>query len=167
MISHALYGKLTNFSMKQSQHCETSAQEYLSIARRRLLLIRTIAKFEGHFPFPLWESEREYLADLLKVKRLAWGEKTIQDPSSCRQRAKIPSKFSQRSPTNKYRVRDDLGSGVVKRRGHRKEAPEEDATETEDEKTEKAIKWLKAEWNSSVMTILRQRDSDTQWDDYL
>ena len=44
-------------------------QQYFMKAQRYLVLIQTIAKFEKHFKYLLWENEIEYLANLLKVER--------------------------------------------------------------------------------------------------
>lgn len=159
------------FSTWQSQHRKSFAQQYLSIARRHLFLVQTITKFQDHFQYPLWESEKEYIADLLKVERLAGDKNAIQDTSSYRQRAQNQSGPPPHPLGNRKHVCDELRSEVRKEDQEdagcgKKVAKESDseAEDIEDQETEKAIEWLGAEWRS-IVQILRQRDSNIDWDD--
>lgn len=71
------------------------------------------------------------------------------------------------------RVRDDLIPDVAREdeggtTGHRMEAAEETSDSELDEdggpETDKAIRWLKAEWKPLVR-FLRERDSDMVWEE--
>lgn len=146
---------------KHGQRSKPSAQQELSLARRRLFYARTITRFESQFQYPLWESEKEYLAQLLhlKVERPVRNEDAIRDASSFPQRAQGSAKVAQHDPRSERGVRDNLKSDNLKSdaarkmegdtTGHRREAAEEiddsEVDDIEDRETEKALQWLGAE----------------------
>ncbi len=157
---------------KQNQQRRLCAKRHLSLARRRLFLTRTIARFETHFQDTLWESEIEYLADLLEVERPARNNDPVQDASSCGLGAqdsvvraqghpRIPK--AQNDPKSKAAEKDD-GDGAGHGSGAAKSKEDGEAEEIEEEETDREIRWLEAEWES-LAEILRQTDPEIHWND--
>ncbi len=162
-------------STQQSQPSNLSAQQRLSLARRRIFHEKTVAKFENFFQYPLWESEKEHLAHLLqlKVERLTQNEAAVQDGLLSGQRAKGLGRLRQNYPPNGRKVRAELEMEAAKQVGgntrehkrvgvEEKEDSEED--NIEDRETEKALQWLAAEW-ASLLKDLRELDSEISWDE--
>lgn len=104
------------FNTKQSQRSKASAQQELSLARRRLFYAQTIIKFESQFQYPLWESEKERLAQLLhlKVERPVRNENVIWDASSFSQQAQGSAKVAQSDSRSVRDVRDNPESDAVR-----------------------------------------------------
>ncbi len=158
---------------KQNQQRRLCAKRHLSLARRRLFLTRAIARFETHFQDTLWESEIEYLADLLKVERPARNKNPIHDASSRGLRAQdlvMPAqgytpikKQVQNGPKSKAAEKDD-GGGTGYGSGAAQEKDDGEAEEIEEEETDREIRWLEAEWDS-LAKIWRQMDPDFHWND--
>lgn len=124
------------------------------MSRRHLLLIQTIVKFESHFGYPLWECEREHLADLLKIEKLP-SKGLAHDPVA----------VAQAHPTvKKHRLSDLEMKTAGKYEGDFKEDLEgaiEDqidgeAQEIEEEETEKVLQWLGEGWESLVSTLRQE-----------
>ena len=117
----------------------------------------------------MWDSENEYIADRLKVERLAGDKNAIQDTSSYRQGAQNQSELPPHLLGNKKHPHHEPKPEVIKKDQEdaqygKKEVKEADseAEVIEDQETDKALGWLEAE---SLVQILRQRDSDINWDD--
>lgn len=60
--------KAYSFGPKHSQRNKLSAQQRLSLARRRLLYAQTITRFQIRFQSPLWPLEKENLAQHLHLE---------------------------------------------------------------------------------------------------
>ena len=174
-ITWLVGGWKLNLNTKHSQRSKASAQQELSIARRRLFYAQTIIKFESQFQYPLWESEKEHLAQLLhlKVERPVRNENVIRDASSISQQAQGSAKVAQSDSRSVRDVRDNPEPDAVRNiegdvTGQRREAAEEkndsEVDDIEDRETDKALRWLGAEWES-LAKILRQRDSEVFWED--
>lgn len=116
----------------------------------------------------MWESEREYLADLLKVERPARDKNAIHGSSPSREPTQNASELPQHPPGNKKHVRDELRSDVTRKdeEDAARDGREDDshAEDVEDQETEEALRWLEAVWNSKVK-ILKQEDPEIHWDD--
>jgi len=160
---------------KQSQRSKPSAQRELSLARRRLFHAQTIARFESRFRYPLWESEKEHLAQLLylKLDRPVSNKDAIRDAFSSPERAQGSAKMAHSDLRNESEVCGDSKSGAVKENAgdtsrYTREAAEEkddsELDEIEDRETEEALEWLGAEWGS-LAKILKQTDSEINWED--
>lgn len=154
---------------KQSQRSKPSAQRELSLARRRLFHAQTIARFESQFRYPLWECEKEYLAQLLhlKLERPLSNEDATRETLSSPQRAQCSAKMAHSDLRNESEVCDNLKSGAVRENagdttGYKRDDSHLD--KTEDKEIDEALEWLGAEWRS-LAKILRQRDSEIYWED--
>ena len=145
-----------------------SAQQYLCIARRRLFLVRTIQKFESHFRYPLWDHEKEHLAVLLKVERPGNHESYTQHTYSDSQRTKGLSTNHRYLKRDEKHVQPAQRSDTTVVEGnharHERETVEGESDEGEEEEIENELQWLGAEWESMVK-ILRQKESNSNWDD--
>jgi len=85
--------KAYSFSTKHSQRSKPSAQQKVTLARRRLFYAQTITRFESQFQYPLWE------------RRHVRNEDAIRDASSFPQQAQGSAKVAQsdtRSERNQY-----------------------------------------------------------------
>ncbi len=150
------------------QRGKLSAQQYLFIARRRLFLLRTIQRFESHFKYPLWQSEQQYLADLLKVERPGKYASYAQHALSVSQRLRSPAKSIRHLKKDDKRTQTALESDMTmvgeKEAEYASETADVESIEGDGKETEIALQWLGAEWESMVR-ILRQRESDCEWVD--
>lgn len=166
--------KAYSFSTNHSQRSKPSAQQILSLARRRLVHAQTITRFEKQFRYPLWESEKGHLAQLLQlsVESPVRNEAAIRDASSLPQRAQGSATVAQSDPRIERVVRDDLTSDAARihegdTTGHRREAAEEkddnEVDDVEDRETEEALRWLEGEWES-ITKILRKSDPGVYWE---
>ena len=164
---------LSFLGRRQSQQRRLRAKCHLSLARRRLFLTRTIAQFEPHFQDTLQESEREYLADLLKVQRLTRNKGPVQDASWCGLRAQNSEILAQGYAPIKKQVQNDPKSKAAEKDdgdsiGYRREAAKDknngEAEEIKEEETDREIRWLEAKWKS-LAEILRQMDPEFHWND--
>jgi len=166
--------KAYSFGTNRSQRSKPSAQQKLSLARRRLFYAQTITRFERQFRYPLWESEKGHLAQLLhlNVESPVRNEDAIRDASSLPQRAQGSAKVAQSDPRSEREVRDDLTSDAARvhegdTTGHGREAAEEkddsEVDDADDREIEEALQWLGAEWES-ITKILRQSDPGVYWE---
>jgi len=101
------------------------------------------------------------------------NEDAIRDAFPSPQRAQGSAKMAHSDLRNESEVCNDLKSGAVRENagnttGYRREAAKEkddsESDEVEDRETEEALEWLGAEWGS-LAKILRQRDSEIDWED--
>lgn len=163
--------KAYSFGTKYSQLSKLSAQQTLSIARRRLFYTRTIERFESRFEYYLWQSEKEHLAQLLhlKVERPVRNEDANRDASLFPQRARDSAKVAH---SDEREVRDDPRSDAARENGvitrYRTEAAQEkddsEVDDNQDRETEEALKWLGDEWES-LTRVLKRTDLGIHWED--
>ena len=118
-----------------------SAQQELSLARRRSFYVQTITRFEIQFQYPLWESEKEHLSQLLplRLERPVRNENATRDASLFPQQIQGLAKVTYSDPRSEREVRDDL------KRDAAEEKDESEVDDIEDRETEEALKWLGAE----------------------
>ena len=101
------------------------------------------------------------------------NKNVILEASLFSQRAQGSAKVAQSYSWNMREVGDDLKSDATRKHeedatGYRREAVGEkadsEADDIEDKEIEEALQWLGAEWES-LAKILRQRDSEIDWED--
>ena len=126
-----------------------------------------IQRFESHFEYPLWESEKEYLADRLKVERWGKHESYIQHELPVRRETKNIPKNLRGLSRDKKHAQINRGSGMAMEEGNdtgcRREVEIEGSSEGEEEEIERALKWLREEWDSMV-EFLREKEPDSTWE---
>ena len=97
-------------------------------------------KFERHFQYPLWASEKDHLADRLKVERPELYESYTESTSSISQQIEGPLRSSEQTAPQSDRNLDEGD-----------ETKENESTEScDEEETERALQWLGTEWKSLV-----------------
>lgn len=114
----------------------------------------------------MWTSEKEYLAELLKVEKPGKHASYIQHASSISQGAGSQSKdllILRKKKKREQRTPEPYATiGEGNNTQQQSETADEESSEVEEEETEIALDWLRATWKP-VVQYLRQKEPNGEW----